>query len=172
MLLDLNLVLSNNQLITATAASQGLIDLTGQGVGNAPVNSFGVQNSVFGEDIGIGDGVSPPLLVCIVGTALTGATSLQVQLQASVDSGSTGSPAYSPNAWENLAETDAIAAATLTAGQKIAEFTIPPRYPGQSFPRFYRLNYVVAGGPFTGGTIGFAGFATGRDDYPWYPAAY
>jgi hypothetical protein len=34
------------------------------------------------------------------------------------------------------------------------------------------LNYVVATGPFTAGTIGTAALITGRDDNVVYPAAY
>jgi hypothetical protein len=174
-ILDLNLVLSNNQSLVASAASvpsTGTIDFAGVGVGNAPTNTFGTA-TVFGEDIGIGDGVSPPNLTCIVGTTFVtvNAGTLNVQLQESVDSGPNGTPPYSPNAWTTIVETGALAVGVLTNGTKIAEFTIPPRAPGQAFPRFFRLNYVVANA-FTAGTIGFAGIATGRDDVPFYPAAY
>jgi hypothetical protein len=167
-ILDLNLILSSNQAITVTAPSTGVIDMAGVGIGNAPPNAFGVSNSVFGQDIGIGDGMSPPNLTCIIGTAFVGGTSLNVQIQASVDS---GAPSYNASNWETIVETGALLTAVLTAGTKIAEYTIPPRAPGQSFPRFYRLNYVVVG-TFSAGTIGFAGIATGRDDTPSYPAAY
>lgn len=175
-ILDANLVLSSNQSLIAASpgvASTGIIDFAGVGVGNAPTNTFGTA-TVFGEDIGIGDGVSPPNLTCIVGTAFTaaGGGTLNVQLQESVDSGAAGTPAYSPNAWTTIVETGALAAAVLTAGTKIAEFTIPPRAPGQALPRFFRLNYAIAAGSFTAGTIAFAGIATGRDDTPIYPAAY
>lgn len=167
MILDINLALSTNQAITATAVSTGVIDLAGVGVGQPAPNRFGTATS-FGEDIGIGDGASPPNLLCQVGTSFAGGTGLQVQLQAAVDTDNTGTP----GTWETIAETDSIPEAQLTAGTKIGEFTIPPRYPGQGFPRFYRLNYVVSGGPFTAGAIGYAGIITGRDDAPTYPAAY
>ena len=169
MILDINTLLSSSQLITVTAPSANVIDLAGLGVGNPVTNKFGTGTS-FGEDIGIGDGVSPPNLLCIVGTAFAaaGAGTLQVQLQAAVDVNNTGLPVT----WDILAQTDPMALAVLTAGRLIAEFTIPPRYPGQGFPRFYRLNYVVATGPMTAGSIAFAGIITGRDDAPQYPAAY
>jgi hypothetical protein len=168
MYLDSSTIFSSDQAITVTAPSTNVIDLAGLGVGQAVTNKFGTA-SVFGEDIGIGDGVSPPVLAAIVGTAFTaaGAATLQVQLEAAIDDG-TGNP----STWEVLAETDGLAKALLTAGQKIAEFTVPPRYPGQGFPRFYRLNYVVATGPMTAGTIKFAGVVTGRDDVPFYPSAF
>lgn len=177
MLLDANLILSNNQDLAVAPAdvpSSNVIDFLGLGEGQAPVNSFGITNTVFGQDIGIGDGVSPPNILCRVGTAFATAAggTLQVKLQESVDSGAAGVPAYSANAWKTIAETDALEAAVLTAGAQIAEFTVPPRRPGQSFPRFFRLLYTVATGAFTAGTIGFAGILTGRDDAPAYPAAY
>ena len=55
MILDSQLTLSLAQAITVTAASSSIIDLAGVGSGNAPNMRFGVQSSVFGEDIGIGD---------------------------------------------------------------------------------------------------------------------
>lgn len=69
-ILDLQLVLSSAQAVTVTAPSTGTIDLAGVGIGNAPPNAFGTA-SVFGEDIGIGDGVSPPQIAVYAGTAFT-----------------------------------------------------------------------------------------------------
>lgn len=170
-ILDSSLILSSNQALTVTAPSTGLLDFGGTGVGNAPANYFGVSNAIFGIDYGIGDGVSPPNLTCVVGTAFTaaGAGTLQVQLQESIDS---GAPGYTPANWLTIVETPPLALAQLTAGMQIAEFTLPPRAPGQALARFFRLNYVVATGPMTAGTIAFAGLATGRDDVPTYPKAY
>lgn len=173
MILDVNLILSQNQNLAggATVDSTGVIDLAGVGVGQPAPNRFGTSSS-FGEDIGIGDGVSPPKLIVIVGTAFataTGAT-LRVQLKAAVDTNNTGNP----GAYQIIDQTDDYAVGVLTAGQKIAEFTIPPRYPGQGFPRFYKLTYFdgVAASNFTAGTISFAGISNNRDDAPNYPAAY
>lgn len=175
MILDATLGLSSNQAITVTAPSTGIIDLTGLGVGmvaNSTNLIFGEttgQATVPGYDAGIGDGVSPPVLICIVGTAFTaaGAATLQPQLQAAIDDG-TGNP----STWDTIAEQDAYAKTLLTAGKQIAEFTLPHRYPGQGFPRFYRINYVVATGPFTAGTIAYAGINTGRDNTPFYSANF
>jgi hypothetical protein len=174
MLLDSQLTLDLNSSLAIAAGSQAsanTLDWAGVGAGTAPPNYFGVQNAVFGQDIGIGDGESPPVLVCIVGTtfASLGAATLNVALQAAVDS---GSPTYQPGAWDTIAETSALPLASLTAGTKIAEFTIPPRQPGQAFPRFFRLNYTVGTATMTAGTIAYAGIATGRDDAPIYPANY
>lgn len=169
MILDATLNLSTAQAITVTAASTNIIDLTGAGVGVASPNIDGVQSSVFGQDIGIGDGVSPPVVVCIVGTAFTaaGAGTLTVAFQEAIDDG-TGNP----STWVTAVQTGALSLAQLTAGQKIAEFTVPVRAPGQAFPRFIRLNYTVATGPMTAGTIAYAGIATGRDDVPFYGAGF
>ena len=72
MLMDSQLIFDSNASLIASATqvpSQNVIDFLGQGVGQAPANYFGVQDAVFGEDIGIGDGASPPVLTVIVGNA-------------------------------------------------------------------------------------------------------
>lgn len=150
-----------------TTASTNVIDLQGLGAGNAVTNAFGTA-SVFGEDIGIGDGDSPPVLTVIVGTAFTTAASgtLQVQLQTAPDDGTGAAGTYT-----TALETDTLAPAVLTAGAYIAEMTIPPKAPGAAMPRFIRLNYVIAS-TFSAGTIAFAGITTGRNDTPVYAAAY
>ena len=166
MLNDAQLVLDSNASLAIAVGSQPsaqVIDLAGVGVGQAPPNYFGIQDAVFGEDIGIGDGASPPVLVVIVGTTFTsgGSATLQVQLQYSIDS---GTPGYTPSAWKTILQTDTLPISVLTAGTKIAEMTMPPRYPGQAMPRFIRLNYVVGTATITAGTIAFAGITTGRFD--------
>ena len=169
MFLDNQLTLSAAQAITASAASTNIIELAGVGSGNAPNMRFGIQSSVFGEDIGIGDGDSPPSILCIVGTAFTagGAATLQVALQTAPDNGSNA-----PGTWSTAVQTDVLALSQLTAGQKIAEFTVPPRDPNAALPRFLRLYFTVGTGPMTGGTISYAGTITGRDDFVAYGAAY
>lgn len=170
MILDNLLTLSSAQAITSTAASTNVYDVAGTGVGNPAGEIFGVQSTVFGRDIGGGGPLdSAPQIVAIVGTAFTasGAATLQIQLQAAIDDGTNN-----PSTWDTIAETDAIGKALLTAGAVPCSFTIPKRYLGQGFPRFYRLNYVVATGPMTAGTIAFAGIVTGVDDIPAYPAGY
>lgn len=175
MINDVNTILTTNQSLVGLSGdqpSQRIFDVAGVGVGQAPPNNFGITNAVFGQDIGIGDGQSPPNLLVVVGVAFVtaDAATLKVKLQASVD---TGAPGYTPAAWDTIVESDALPAAVLTAGAKIAEFTIPPRYPGQAFPRFYQLIFEIpAGLTFTAGTIANANIITGRDDYPMYPANY
>lgn len=172
MILDIQSVLSNNQTITATATSTAVYDTAGVGVGVAAPNISGSINGtavVFGQDIGGGGpNASAPQLMVFVGTAFTagGSATMQVQLQCAVDSGG-----GTPGTWDTIVETDTIAVALLTAGQFLAKYTVPTRYPGQGFPRFYRVNYVVATGPMLTGTIN-ASLLTGIDDEPAYPANY
>ncbi len=169
MILDALLILSQNQAVTVTAASTGTIDLAGVGVGQPITDRIGVQSSVFGEDIGIGTGYQAPTITCIVGTTFTaaGAGTMQVALQEAIDDGTNN-----PGTWVTAVETPALSLAQLVAGQKIAEFNVPPRAPGQAFPRFIRLYYTVATGPMTAGTIAIATINTGRDDVPFYPTGF
>ena len=172
MILDINSTLSVNQAVTVTAVSTGVYDVAGLGVGNAVTNAFGLQNTSFGEDLGGGgpNDASAAQMAVIVGTAFTagGAATMTIQLQAAVDTTNTGTP----GTWSTIVQTDAIPVANLVAGAIPASFTIPKRYLGQNFPRFYRLNYVIATGPMTAGTIKYAGLLTGVDDNPSYPSAF
>lgn len=175
MILDINALLDSNHTITATAVSNGVYDTAGLGVGQPVLNRFGIAtvggNPSFGNDIGGGGpNASAPQLAVIVGTTFTaaGAATLRVQLQAAVDTNNTGTP----GTWDVINQTDDVPVALLVAGAKVANFTVPDRYLGQGFPRFYRLNYIVATGPMTAGTIGTAALLTGIDDTPQYPAAY
>ena len=172
MILDINLLMDNAAAITVTRPSTNIIDLAGVGSGVPDPNVFGTAaTTIFGQDIGIGDGMSPPNILCVVTTAFTaaGAATLQVQLQEAPD---TGANTGTPGTYSTIAQTDTFALATLTKGTKLAEFTIPPRYPGlTTFPRFIRLNYVVATGPMLTGAI-TAAIITGRDDQPAYPANF
>ena len=84
MLLDTQLILDNNVSLAIAVPGQPsafTIDLMGVGVGQAPPNYFGVQDAVFGQDIGIGDGMSPPVLVVVVGTGFTTATGATLRVQ-------------------------------------------------------------------------------------------
>lgn len=174
MILDVNSTLSINQTLTVTAPSTSVYDTAGLGVGVAVTNIFGKLGgaaTVFGDDMGAGgpSSASPPQFVAYVGTAFTagGAGTLQVELQSAVDNGSGGA-----GTWETILQTDTYALATLVAGAKVADFTVPPQYPGVALPRFYRLNYVVATGPMTAGTISYAGLLTGIDNLTITPGNF
>ena len=170
MYLDASSILSNAQAITVTAVSTGTYDTAGVGVGQAVTNRFGTVTT-FGEDIGGGGPlVSGPQLVVTIPTNFTaaGAATLRVQLEAAIDNGSN-----QPGTWDIIAQTDDIPVASLvsSAARPLVSFTVPDRYPGQGFPRFYRLNYLVSTGPMTAGAVN-AALLTGIDDVPFYSANY
>lgn len=170
MILDSNLLLDSNRALTVTAVSAGVYDTAGLGVGVPVTNIFGNVTN-FGNDIGTGGPyTSGPQLLVQVGTAFTagGAATLQCQLQAAVDTSNSGTP----GTWRTIDQTDTIAVALLVTGAQIANWTVPRRYLGQDFPRFYRVNYVIATGPMLTGTIIFAGFLTGIDDIPITPGNF
>lgn len=174
MILDAASTFSSTQAVTVTAPSTFVFDVAGVGAGNPDPNIFGTAAiTIFGSDLGSGGPlVSPPQLVVYVNTAFTagGAGTLRVQLQAAPD---TATNTGTPGTYKTLLQTDDFALATLVAGQQIANFTIPKRYPGSdpSFPRFYRLNYVVTTGPMTAGAVS-AYLSTGNDDNPIFPANF
>lgn len=168
MYLDAQSILSNAQAVTATAVSTGTYDTAGLGVGQPVTNRFGTATN-FGQDLGGGGpAASAPQLVVAVSKAFTaaGSATLRVQLQAAVDTNNTGTP----GTWDTIDQTDDIPVANLVvnAAQPLVSFTIPDRYQGQNFPRFYRLNYVVSSGPMTAGNVN-AALLTGIDDVPFYP---
>ena len=171
MYLDAQSILSNAQAITATAPSTGTYDTAGVGVGQPVTNRIGTA-TVFGEDVGGGGPLtSAPQLGVWVTTAFTagGAGTLQVQLQAAIDNGSN-----QPGTWDTIVESDAFALANLivsAVNRPLVSYTVPDRYPGQGFPRFYRLNFVVATGPMTAGAVS-AALLTGIDDVPFYSPAF
>lgn len=161
--------LSVNQAITVTAVSTGTYDTAGLGLGQPVTNLFGIQSANFGEDIGGGGPLATaPQLGVFITTAFVGGTSLLVQLQCAVDVNNTGLPVT----WDTIMQSGVVPIASLVANaaQPLCSFTVPDRFPGQNFPRFYRLNYVVVG-PFTGGAVS-AGFLTGIDDVPFYGSRF
>lgn len=169
MYLDAQSVLSQNQALTVTAVSTNVYDTAGLGVGQPVTNIFG-KTTNFGQDVGGGGpATSAPQLGVWVPTAFTagGAGTLRVQLQCAVDVNNTGLPVT----WNTIDQTDDLPLAALAVSspqRPLVSFTIPDRYPGQGFPRFYRLNYVVSTGPMTAGAV-TAALLTGIDDVPFYP---
>ncbi len=149
-------------LSSGAGVASNVIDLAGAGVGVAPPNDFGTS-SVFGTDLGIGR--QKTQLLCTVGTAFATSTSstLNIQFQAAVDTGSGGN--YQPGTWNTLVETGYMAAANLGAGKTVARFDYPPSFPFGTLPRFLRLYFqTLTATSFTAGTIAFAMPVTLRDD--------
>jgi hypothetical protein len=181
---DSNLLFSNNVAITAGGPSS-VIDLQGGLLINAGQQyKAATPQGVFGEDIGIGDGVAVPKIAAFVTTAFAaaGAATLQVQAQYAPDTaqwpagggyplgplggGAFPPPGGTPGAWVTAAETPAtgIPVTSLVAGAKICAFDWPPaQLPSVPLPRYLRLNYVVGTGPFTAGVL-FAGLVLQRQD--------
>ena len=147
---DNGLTFSSAQAITATAASTSIVDLTGFGSTFAPNLTFG--GTVYGADMGVGDGMAVPKIACFVGTTFLTLTSLTVSAQFAVDNGSN-----SPGTYQTYAETGAIPVAALTAGANIGTFDLPKAPEGDlaqyPLPRFMRLEYTVAGSNATAGTV-------------------
>lgn len=141
-----------------TTETSNVLDLLGQGVGTAPANIIG-NASVFGQDPGIGG--FRPEINAVIGTALVGGTSVNMQLQYAVDQGVGGG--YQPGTWKVIAETGAILIASLTAGQVIGRFPFLPAFPPGTLPRFVRLAFVNVGN-VTAGSIGAALVTLVRDD--------
>lgn len=169
MILDSTLFLTAaaGDLITAGAASSGVVDLLGMGSGNASTNRWGTP-AVFGQDLGIGPGAAMPMLGNYINTTFApGTASLNIQLQGAPDNGSN-----QPGTWVTYAESGPIVGTALVAPAKVFPIDLPARLlTTNPLPRFLRLNYAVTSGPFTGGRI-FSGILLTRDDFVAYPANY
>lgn len=122
--------------------------------------STNVIDLVNARDMGIGDDPAMKLL-CVVKTAFTAGTSLQVQFQGAPDN------AGVPGTWTTYAESAALVEADLIVGRYLLPIDVPRPPPGVPLPRFYRLQYVSAGTHSTGGI--HAALVLDRQDYVNYP---
>lgn len=141
MFYDAPLVLSTAQVISTTAVSTNIYDVTGAGSGNAPVMTFG--NGNIGFDIAGGtSGIATPTAYFTITTNGTGTGSITFQVQAAPsDTGNV------PGTWKTLTSSAAYVGTDLDVGDVI-ELPIPPYNiiePGMGVPRFYRFNYVQTG---------------------------
>lgn len=148
MFLDQNLVFSDAQTmnITTSTPSTTVIDL----LGGSTTNTYGTATA-FGEDLGIGVGAGQPQVVVQTGTvaiATTNSATLNIQFQGNASASS----AADVN-WITYIETGAMAASLLTASRFLARFAWPRRQIAAALPRYIRLNYGVATGVFTTGTV-------------------
>lgn len=162
--LDFVKVGGNLSIVGANGASfpSDVYDILGVGVGIAPPNIIGVQNSVFGSDTG--NGLLRPRIIVNIGTTFVtanGAT-LTPAFQGAPDSGVAGG--YQPGAWQTFSQGPALTAAQLTAGN-YAELDWPPAFPANLQPRFLRILFVTpAGTQFTAGIISSAITTLGPDE--------
>lgn len=125
MIIDANLLLSSAQALTTTADSTNIIDLL-----NA-------------RDMGLGGGMSDICLICSVGTALSGGTSINFQLMGSVDN----------STYTVYAESGAVLTASLTANAEVLRITIPARPANAAGnPRYYKMTYTIVG-TYSAGTV-------------------
>lgn len=132
---------STAQVITATADSTNIFDITGAGVGNAPamIGAGGV-NTAIGSDIGAGDGMEVPQVLVSVTTAGVGSGTVSVSLKAAPDSGT-----YTEGTYTTLYTSAAFVFSALAKGT-IIKFNVPPIPPSMAaLPRFYKLTYTVTG---------------------------
>lgn len=130
---------SDNQAITATAASTNSVDF---GAAGTPVGALGAV---------VGDlGLSEIEILCAVTETFATLTSLAVSVE--MDDNSSFSSATT------LVSSQAVAAASLVAGYK---FRIPCGIPEGATERYIRLKYTVAGSNATAGKV-FAGIVASR----------
>lgn len=153
--------------ITVTAVSTNVLDM---GIINAQQPGGNQQ-----RDVGPAYTGWDSLDIFIqIGTAFTatGAATLQVSIQAAVDAGGGGS-AQTPGTFYDQVMTGALPVANLTAGREILRTPIPRWSVCASNvntrPRFYRLNYTVATGPMTAGTVlsTIVGSSGRQDNHPY-----
>lgn len=141
--LTFNSAVGTPQDVTTTADSAGIIDVTGAGSGNAPamINGFPQTNTAIGSDYGSGDGEVIPHVFLTVTTAGTGTGTIAILVEAAPDNGS-----YAQGTYTTLVQTPAMVGTTLTKGT-IIDIPLPPirAAQGEALPRFYKLNYTVAG---------------------------
>lgn len=151
MILDKNLVFDGGgttpAAITTSRASTNVIDLGDP------------------REMAIGE----RLAITVIGNGLfaaAGAATLAIDVQGSVDN----------SAWTTYASELAMSIATLNSrvigGQPyMLAFTLPTRQPGAARPRYLRLNYTVATGPFTAGAV-HAFLNLGVDQQEAYPSGF
>jgi hypothetical protein len=154
--MDQNLLLSNAQVITATAQSTNAYDiLTGNTIlvasGAYTTNAIIGNATVFGEDLGLGRGPGTPTIEVFSGSGTpAAATSLQIALQGAPDAGTGNTSGVT---YTTYLETGAIPLASILASNRLAAFDLGRVQVKAAFPRFLALDYIVVGANFTGLTV-------------------
>lgn len=149
MLLDSQLMFSDAQALTATAASTNVVTFVDE------------------RDMGIGRNVELVILGSGTFASAGGTATLTVQVQYSEDN----------STYVTAAQSDAMTITQLNSATQNNEpyllaMPLPRPKKGTVTKSLYvRLNYVVGTQNFSAGTV-TAGLAIGRDDVVYYPSAY
>lgn len=117
---------------TGTQVSGNSLDLHMAGI---PV----LANLQGARDLGIGDDPALKLSVMVV-VALTGGTSIQVNLQGATDNGSGAASTFN-----TMLTGQVIAEASLVAGAYLLPVDMPRPPQGVAIPRFLQLQYISVG---------------------------
>lgn len=119
---------------TGTQVASNIIDLgVISGIPASAVNGGGAR------DLGVGD--DPSLKLSVIATAaLTGGTSLQIDLSGAPDAGSN-----TPGTYTVMWTSPVIVEANLVAGAQLANIDVPRTIPGQPLPRYLRLRFISVG---------------------------
>ena len=134
--------------------------------GTAITNTQTSTNTIdlgSGRDLGLGN-PHTEIIVSVQQTfTAAGAATLNLQIQSSVDNVN----------WSTLMETSPIAVSKMVAGIYLMRTTLPADQPAQTagIGRYLRLNYVVASGPFTAGTVESA-LVHDRESQVGYPSGF
>ena len=151
-------------LVGVPSARSMLYDFAGVGAGVAPPNIWGQGSgaALFGQPDAMGVGsFRPELSIATGAAAFVGAgVTLNIQLQIAADA---GTPTYQPSVWTTISESGPIPVASLAKQTKLWPQPWIPAWL-VTRPRFISLNFVMAGGQFTTGSIGYAWVTMGRDD--------
>lgn len=147
MIFDNSLLLSDQQAITADAASTNVIDLGATGT------PYGASSALV-RDIGRGECVD--LSVTVTAT-FNNLTSLQVQVQTSPDN----------STWTTIESGAVVPLASLVAGY---QFKVPSEFPEGTNARYVRLYYDVTGTAPTTGKV-TAGVVASRQTNNTYGGA-
>ena len=125
MIMDGLLLFSSAQIVTASADSTNILDLT----------TF--------RDLGITERPLKLFVKSPTSAQAAGAATVTVSLQGSTDN----------STYTTMWTSTAIPKASITTGSDVVSTTLPRPVPGQAIPRYLKLNYAVATGPLTAGTF-------------------
>jgi len=141
---------ADNVLATG-ASSTNVIDLAIVNTAAwAPPSQTSPSTQPF-RDLGIGDDPAMKILVQAIGTGWApGTATLTVALQGAPDNGSGGQGSYTTM----VTMPAAVLGSTINTngGARLMDMDVPRPPAGMSIPRFLKLLYTVASGPFTGTT--------------------